>query len=1479
MKKRFEMKVLLSLLVFSLVSISPLFAKTGTFTDDGVLYTYEYTEDEEGDIKSVSSFTAQGTSAVNGHVTLRASYRGCAISSWTFSDCTGLTSVTLPSSITRIPNGAFRGCIGLEDFTVPKQITGISYNSFEGCINLRTITFDCDVISVPECAFESFTKLERVQFTSSSVEIGGRAFKGCTALKVVTFPNSMEKLVLQDYYDYYNHHGVFENCTALEVCVLPSSVDVFVLEEDVFAGCRSLTSITLASTLNEISPGLFYNCSSLNEIDIPKNVQSIGGSAFSGCSSLTEITVPENVTSIGSSAFLGCIGLININLPENLIMIGSSAFEGCTGLKDVTVPKGVTSIGWWAFQDCSNLKKITFHCDSIFLSDNLFDGAYQLEEVVFTGQSVEIEGRTFKGRTALKRVIFPNSMEKLVLQDYYDYYNHHGVFENCTALEVCTLPSSVDLVVLENNTFSGCRSLTSITLASTLNEISPGLFYNCSSLTEIIVPENVTSIGSSAFKGCTNIREMIFHCKTISLSNTFFGGVDALEKLVFTGESVTLACGTSQGSGTFEGVKSLKTVVFPSSMKKLVLEGRYGAGTFRYCSALEECVLPNEVDEIVIGEYCFDCCSVLKSIALPSSVTELPRVSFAWCMSLTELKLPKALTVIGDRAIEGCRGLTNLTIPASVTSVGARAFEECSGLTEIVIPASVTSLGADAFKNCTALEYVKFLGAPPAGSGNVVSTLTIGYYLKKHEAAWAMAWDSRKRWRNLQMMLKPQPVIEIVDMDWTTGMATLSWGADTAGDPVSGMFDLYCSDSTNSAGAEVVAQDVTVAGASVSCFTSQSSSSSGASLYSGSTRSNKGLRPRKYWVKPKGESQAQYESSEPQEVGRCHALLVGMTSLGNAQTEILAWESLLTTIYDVEIIKAIGDIDKKTLIGHLDALAGKAKAGDLVFYIHSGHGTLVNGDPTKVALAVGANEECFTAAELREALNAFNSGVGRVLMINSCYSGGMLCGGKNIAGMAACSANQLMKDSTFLSDCLLTAGIVNGGAIDSFEDGWVSGDELFTFSKKWFENSPYGMTPRCLNNGMLANIVFAKEVKSDEDIGKLKKMATLGDLKVLDTGTVTDQLLNVEFKWKDPKNANEIAKEIPTQNFVAQFTAGNQLETIPCSGVSNSVYKYGEVLDEKRTTNGIEEEIFKDNVTYSLCVYPKFKTGWGTPTNKVKFVKSVPTRFKDLTHALMARPFSVPTVKFSWSLDWAEEKEGVAVIKYIPETLKEFKISFQEGENLFSSSSYELTEVIKDLQKGLFALSFEVANFKTGIEYKAKVISKSNNADIVNGSASDIVTFKIDLPQTFTMTVAQVQEKNPNIALIASNGAINLPIMIYDHDGDGKTTYEECYAGTDPFNSSSHCNPMIVPGRKSTVILASVDRATSFAQSNETITLHWAGADARVYRVYGAESLDGEWTLLDTLEGVEGTMSLDVSQSSAHFFKMVITLAEEELTL
>ena len=65
---------------------------------------------------------------------------------------------------------------------------------------------------------------------------------------------------------------------------------------------------------------------------------------------------------------------------------------------------------------------------------------------------------------------------------------------------------------------------------------------------------------------------------------------------------------------------------------------------------------------------------------------------------------------LGASCFEGCTGLTSITIPSSVTSLGESCFEWCSGLTSITIPSSVTSLGWDCFLGCLKLESVYFEG-------------------------------------------------------------------------------------------------------------------------------------------------------------------------------------------------------------------------------------------------------------------------------------------------------------------------------------------------------------------------------------------------------------------------------------------------------------------------------------------------------------------------------------------------------------------------------------------------------------------------------------------------------------------------------------------------------------------------------------------------------------------------------------------------
>ena len=58
------------------------------------------------------------------------------------------------------------------------------------------------------------------------------------------------------------------------------------------------------------------------------------------------------------------------------------------------------------------------------------------------------------------------------------------------------------------------------------------------------------------------------------------------------------------------------------------------------------------------------------------------------------------VTSLGASCFDGCSGLTSITIPSSVTSLGYQCFYHCSGLTSITIPSSVTSLGEFCFRGC-----------------------------------------------------------------------------------------------------------------------------------------------------------------------------------------------------------------------------------------------------------------------------------------------------------------------------------------------------------------------------------------------------------------------------------------------------------------------------------------------------------------------------------------------------------------------------------------------------------------------------------------------------------------------------------------------------------------------------------------------------------------------------------------------------------
>ena len=168
------------------------------------------------------------------------------IGSYAFSYCSGLTSLTLPASITEIGNSAFRGCSGLTNLTLPAGITKIGSYAFSDCSGLTSLTLPTGITS-----------------------IGESAFHGCSGLTSLTLPAGITSI-----------------------------------GDETFRGCSGLTSLTLPAGITWIDSYAFLNCSGLTSLTLPAGITWIGERAFYGCSGLTSIYVyAEKVPEIGSNAF------------------------------------------------------------------------------------------------------------------------------------------------------------------------------------------------------------------------------------------------------------------------------------------------------------------------------------------------------------------------------------------------------------------------------------------------------------------------------------------------------------------------------------------------------------------------------------------------------------------------------------------------------------------------------------------------------------------------------------------------------------------------------------------------------------------------------------------------------------------------------------------------------------------------------------------------------------------------------------------------------------------------------------------------------------------------------------------------------------------------------------------------------------------------------------------------------------------------
>lgn len=723
-----------------------------------------------------------------------------AITAGTFANCVSLESVYLPAGTKAIGKYAFYGCTSLNTlqlgkiifngnggFDVDSKLEVIHDFAFSNCTALTSVYIPKSVTAIGEYAFamnvDSDALLSEITFEENGAKklnIGKFAFANLPELTEITFPARVTLMttdILAGGNDAAGNalYAAPDTTWALNLSgskynsITKLETNMPALIKDTFYGCTSLAEINIANdVVDGITPayssldGVLYNsdksvliyCPVANvgiyngttptyEIKVPTSVKLVASFAFNNCTALKTVTFLEfakedtanyanQLLTIGNvqvyttvqGAPVAAIGgnnssITTINLPSHLGTVNMSAFVSkAKGGIDININPDANKVALKRFAfdysrakaldiDASAIDQYTFsnnpYLASIDLTlastitalpNNLFflqNGHNdQLTSFVIPDHVTQVGNSVFYDYRALSNV----NIDKLTKIGSYAFYN--------TALTSVVIPVTITSDSnLGAGAFQGCKKLTSISVAagSSLKKIPNYLCDGCTSLVTAdfsAIAGNVTSIGSGAFQDCIKLTSFDFSqfVKVTTISASAFYKTGLSEADLSATKITTL-------SNVFTLCPNLTSIKLPTTVKT-----SFGTTAVTNIPSLQTLEFTGEVTAAAI-KYVRNY-QQLKVI-IPASNTTLvkeggviydkAKTNIYWVdcgIDLSTYTIPSTVTTISDYAFGGTT-LGDLVIPTSVTTIGTYAFQYATA-NSITIPATVTSIGNYAFQ-------------------------------------------------------------------------------------------------------------------------------------------------------------------------------------------------------------------------------------------------------------------------------------------------------------------------------------------------------------------------------------------------------------------------------------------------------------------------------------------------------------------------------------------------------------------------------------------------------------------------------------------------------------------------------------------------------------------------------------------------------------------------------------------------------------
>lgn len=402
-------------ITFKVTSISPREVMVGNGEDvaidkeaQGELIIPESVTDSDGNSYSVTSIGrgafkyCLGISAINIPNTV------ISIASSAFFQ-TGMTSLTLPASVTKIGLQAFEANMNIVEIKV--EVGNARYDSRDNCnaiiesetnkliVGCKNTTIPNSVQNIGDGAFYGLWGLKSIAIPNSVKSIGDRAFQNCELTEIHSYIEEPFNISSTGF------DAVFDS-QDWSILYVPAGTKVKYEATDGWKEFKNIVEmgseggalkVNDAFTVNgvsyyvksvqpmEVAVGVYHTSDNIitavpqdttGTIVIPSTVTapdgnlytvtSVGYQAFRGCANINSVSLPESITEISPQSFTMCVKLSAINLPNSVNSIGYNAFMNCNELHSVTLPNSITSIGFGAFGWCLNLLEVYSYIEEPF---------------------------------------------------------------------------------------------------------------------------------------------------------------------------------------------------------------------------------------------------------------------------------------------------------------------------------------------------------------------------------------------------------------------------------------------------------------------------------------------------------------------------------------------------------------------------------------------------------------------------------------------------------------------------------------------------------------------------------------------------------------------------------------------------------------------------------------------------------------------------------------------------------------------------------------------------------------------------------------------------------------------------------------------------------------------------------------------------------------------------------------------------------